>query len=168
MSTIAGRLEQVYPDTNSGWGTAVLPLHERLVGKLRPMLTLLFGATALLLLISCVNVVSLLFAQSTARQGELAVRVALGATAPKLLRQFLAECLLLTLAGGVWGCLSPTGAGVSSLPPIRALPCISTGLCSHAVQLDRVGRGTTQGGPSASDGPATGPTGTASDVTVIP
>jgi putative ABC transport system permease protein len=103
MRAIAQRAEHAYPETNAGWGAAVLPLQEWLVGKLRPMLALLFGATALVLLIACVNVVNLLFAQNAARQGELALRVALGATPPKLLGQFLLEALLLTLSGGLLG-----------------------------------------------------------------
>ncbi|MGQ0734103.1 MAG: ABC transporter permease, partial [Acidobacteriota bacterium] len=95
MEGIAGELERGYPE-NRGRGVNVDPLSEIVFGPVRPMLYVLLGAVALVLLVACVNVASLLVARGTARVREVAVRRALGATPKQLLRQFLLESLLLT------------------------------------------------------------------------
>jgi putative ABC transport system permease protein len=102
LSVIAAALAAEHP-VDQGVGVAVKRLADSRAGALRPMLYLLMGAVSLILLIACVNLANLLLARNSARQQELAVRAALGAGRGGLVRQLLAETLLLSLIGGVVG-----------------------------------------------------------------
>lgn len=120
ISALAAGLAAEYPGTNRGWSVTLQPLLTLRVGELRSSLLLLVGAVGLVLLIACVNLANLMLARGVARQQELAVRLALGATPPALARAVLLESLLLSLAGGAAGItLAVVGLPVftSQLPP---------------------------------------------------
>ncbi len=113
LATIAAGLAAAHP-VDQGIGVGVKRLSDTRVGALRPMLFLLMGAVSLILLIACVNLANLLLARNSARQRELSVRAALGAGRGELVRQLLAETLLLSLIGGAVG-LALAQIGLASL-----------------------------------------------------
>ena len=107
---VAARLAREYPDDNAGRSARLEPLHEMLVGRVRRELVLLFGAVALVLLITCANVAGLLAARANGRTRELAIRASLGCTRRRIARQLLTESLVLALAGALVGLALATWA----------------------------------------------------------
>ena len=105
LEAIAARLERAYPQENAGWGATIVPLHELLVGDVRPFLLLLLGAVGLVLLIACANVGNLLFTRALGRRKEVAIRTALGAGRARVFQQFLVEALVLASIGALGGLL---------------------------------------------------------------
>jgi putative ABC transport system permease protein len=117
MNVICGQLAGAYPPTNFGWSASLVPLHEELVGKTRPILLTLQTGGLLLLLITCVNLANLLLAKGISRIHEIAVRAAIGAGRARILRQLVTESMLLATLGGVGG----LGLAAFGFPLVRAL-----------------------------------------------
>jgi putative ABC transport system permease protein len=105
MNVLADTLAREHPAANKGWGIKVEPLHAAYHRHMQAPLLIMLGAVAFVLLIACVNVSNLLLARATGRNREFAIRVAMGATRGRLIRQLLTESLLLAVWGGGFGLL---------------------------------------------------------------
>jgi putative ABC transport system permease protein len=130
MDTIAARVGQQYPEVKD-WGIHLQTMTDAFVGvQLRTALLVLLGAVACVLLIACANIANLLLARASARQKEIAVRTAMGASQPRLLRQLLVESLALSLVGGVVGLVGAVWAvrGINAVLPPNLLPIPDVGV----------------------------------------
>jgi len=140
MDTVASRVGQQYPEVKD-WGVQVLDFNHWLVAdQLRTALLALLGAVAFVLLIASANIANLLLSRATARQKEIAIRTALGASQSRLLRQFLTESLLLSALGGmtgllaaIWSVRAINAALPPTLLPVTDIPVDSTVLLFAAL-----------------------------------
>jgi putative ABC transport system permease protein len=129
MNAIAARIAEEYPDFNGYWGANVVPVRDQISGELRPALLILFGAVAFVLLIACANVSSLLLARASAREREIAVRTAMGASPWRIASQLLTESVVLALIGGaigvalaIWGTDLLLAASPKNLLDLHSIP----------------------------------------------
>jgi len=134
MDGIANQLEKRFPKTNTGWGVTVQPLQKFYsnLGNTRTSLLVMLAAVGTLLLIACANVANLLLARAAVRQKEVAVRVAIGATRLRLVRQLLTESILLGVLGGGAGFLLAWAAFGSLMSIAPQIPSFQP----HAIRID--------------------------------
>jgi predicted permease len=103
MATLASETARENVELDSGWGATAIPLLEQAVGAIRPILVMLFAVVGLVLLLACANIANLLLMKASGRTREISVRMALGASRHRILRQLLIENLLLATCGGLLG-----------------------------------------------------------------
>ena len=140
LDSVATRLGDQYPATDKGWGLLLQPMRDAIVGPAGPVLWMLLGAVALVLLIACVNIANLLLARYGARQREISIRTAIGAGRFRILRQLITENLLLALLAGslalaiaIWGVDLVRSHGPATLPRLKEVRLDGTVLAFTAV-----------------------------------
>jgi predicted permease len=128
MDHVTRNLAVAYPDADQGISANLLPLKQRMLGDVKPLLLVLLGAVGFVLLIACVNVANLVLARSSGRSREFAIRAALGAGQSRMMRQLLTESVLLSLTGGLigvliaaWGTRATVGILPSALPRVEEI-----------------------------------------------
>jgi predicted permease len=126
MNAVQQHIDELNPSTERGLGASVVPLKQSLVGDMGGTLALLLGAVGLVLLIACANVANLLLTRSVGRTREFAIRLALGASRSRIVRQLLAESVVLSASGGLlglaiakWGVSAVLAAAPGSVPRIE-------------------------------------------------
>jgi ABC-type antimicrobial peptide transport system permease subunit len=132
LGSIAGAIKKQYGDEVDLVDVSMVPLQDALTSTVRPSLIILLGAVGFLLLVACANVMNLLLAQASARETELAIRSALGASRWRMVRQFMAKTLMLSLAGGAIGVLAAIW-GVHWL--LKLAPPETPGLAGVSINL---------------------------------
>ena len=130
MDAIAAGMARAYPEVNSQYGVNLRPLREAFSGDVRPAMLVLLGAAIFVLLVACANVANLFLMRGAARAREMALRIAIGASRGRIIRQILTESFLVALLGGVAGvCLAIAGIpSITRLIPPDTLAGASVGM----------------------------------------
>jgi putative ABC transport system permease protein len=141
MNVVAAALERAYPKENGGTGIAVVDLRELLLPSSRTLVAGIFTASLCLLVIACMSLANLLVARAVARRREIAIRIAMGAGQQRVVRQLLAESLVLSLLGGAVGLVAafvvtpPLALLVPAALPVNAMPTIDWRSAAFALAL---------------------------------
>src|SRR5580658_3938941 len=117
MDGIAARLARAYPQANDQFGVKLQPLREVFSGEARPAMVVLLGAAIFVLLVACANVANLFLMRGAVRAREMALRIAIGASGGRIVRQILTECFLVALLGGLAG----VGLAMAGIPAMARL-----------------------------------------------
>ena len=131
METLNRQEAAIYPLEHTGFGVRVKPLEGPEAASLRQTLFVLFGAVGFVLLVACANIANLLLARNAARDREIAVRSALGASKRRLIQQMLTEALLISTGGGIFG-LASAVFGLKALVSLAPAQLVSL----HSIRLD--------------------------------
>ncbi|HEY7896358.1 MAG TPA: ABC transporter permease [Gemmatimonadaceae bacterium] len=142
MSSVMTQMGREYPGDDAARDARIAPLRDTLVGSVRPLILLLYGAVAVLLLVACVNCANLMLIRGADRRREMAVRIALGAGRARLVRQLMTESALLTAAGGALG-LVVARLGLAGLlgliPPGAVTPVLAAATINGPVLIYSIG-----------------------------